>query len=140
MSAAIHRGRCNCGAIRYAVNGDPQAVVACHCLNCQRQSGGAFSVNWLLTADQLELEGQPKLYMDPNSESGTPVERHFCGNCGSPIISKSANLPGMAILKAGTLEERAGFAPQMHCWTDTAFSWDQVPEGIPSTPRNPPPA
>lgn len=140
MTGSTHSGGCNCRSIRYDITGEPQAVVACHCLNCQRQSGAAFSVNLLLTDDQLAMTGEARVYLDPDTASGTPVERHFCANCGSPILSRSANLPGMSIVKAGTLDERDGFTPQMHCWTDTAFSWFTAPDGIPTTPGNPPQA
>lgn len=137
MTGATHQGGCNCRQIRYEFTGEPQAVVACHCLNCQREGGGAFSVNLLLTNEQFTLHGEPKIYADGDTESGAPVYRHFCGNCGSPIISTAAGVPGMSILKAGTLDERVGFAPQMQCWTDTAFSWAVLPGDLPSTPRNP---
>jgi hypothetical protein len=135
---ATHKGGCNCGALRYEFTGEPQVVVACHCLNCQRQGGGEFSVNLLLADDQFTLAGQAKVYTDNDSESGRPVLRHFCGNCGSPIISTSESVPGMSILKAGTLDERTGFAPQMQCWTDTAFDWGRnLMKDIPSSERNP---
>lgn len=132
-----HTGRCNCGRLSYEFTGEPQAVIACHCLNCQRQGGGAFSVNLLLSDDQFALRGEPRVYVDGDTQSGEPVLRHFCPDCGSPIISKSAHAPGMSILKAGTLDERAGFAPQAQCWTETAFDWVRMPETLASFPRNP---
>ena len=38
-------GRCLCGQITYEISGDLIATAVCHCDHCQRQSGGAFSVN-----------------------------------------------------------------------------------------------
>ena len=137
MTENVHKGGCNCGQIRYEFKGKPQAVVACHCLNCQRQGGGAFSVNLLLSDEQFTLQGETRVYADNDTESGAPVMRHFCATCGSPIISTAAGVPGMSILKAGTLDERVGFAPQMQCWTDTAFDWAVLPGDLPSSPRNP---
>lgn len=137
MAGNVHSGGCNCGRIRYQFEGEPQAVVACHCLNCQRQGGAAFSINLLLPDDRLAITGDLKVYTDGDTESGKPVYRHFCPDCGSPIISRSDQVPGLSIVKAGTLDERHGFEPQMHCWTDTAFDWFQLPEGMPASPRNP---
>jgi hypothetical protein len=137
MSAKVHTGGCNCGQLRYEIRGEPSVVLACHCLNCQRQSGSAFSVNLIITADQLTLHGEPKVYDDANTESGQHAYRHFCGHCGSPILTTSALFPHIRVIKAGTLDERKGFAPQAHCWTDTAFDWFQLPAGMPASPRNP---
>jgi len=38
-------GRCLCGDVRYTSAAEPVVVALCHCTHCQRQSGGAFSVN-----------------------------------------------------------------------------------------------
>jgi hypothetical protein len=37
-------GGCLCGQVRYSTNADPAFVVVCHCKNCQKQTGSAFSV------------------------------------------------------------------------------------------------
>lgn len=37
-------GGCQCGAIRYEISGPPAAVYACHCTECQKQSGSAFAM------------------------------------------------------------------------------------------------
>lgn len=138
MSDKRHEGGCNCGNLRYEIRGEPQAVVVCHCLNCQRQSGAAFSVNLIVTNDQFTFKGEPKIYADHDTESGKPVHRHFCGDCGSPILSLSDLSPDISVVKAGSLDERTGFEPQAQCWTDTAFSWGSDLFGhLPSSPRNP---
>jgi hypothetical protein len=41
-------GGCNCGKIRYSVKASPLATVVCHCDNCQKTSGAAFSVNFVV--------------------------------------------------------------------------------------------
>ncbi len=38
-------GGCLCGNIRYSGEADPLLTVICNCKNCQKTSGGAFSVN-----------------------------------------------------------------------------------------------
>ena len=32
-------GGCLCGQVRYSANADPTIVAACHCKNCQKQTG-----------------------------------------------------------------------------------------------------
>jgi hypothetical protein len=42
-----HTGSCQCGAIRYEIRAAPQLVYTCHCTECQRPTGSAFSVTSL---------------------------------------------------------------------------------------------
>ena len=41
----MQTGRCLCGAVTWELSGDLIMTAICHCDHCQRQSGGAFSVN-----------------------------------------------------------------------------------------------
>lgn len=138
MTEKVHTGGCNCRQLHYEIKGEPGLVMACLCLNCQRQSGAAFSVNLIISEEQLTLHGDPKIYVDKDTDSGNFAYRHFCGNCGSPILTTSDLFPNIRVIKAGTLDEREGFAPQAVCWTDTAFDWGKdLLKGIPASPRNP---
>ena len=98
-------GGCNCGAIRYKIDAKPVVVAQCHCKNCQRQSGSAFSVNLMVPAAAVTTSGELTTYTDTDTASGNPVYRRFCGTCGSPIFSDLAQGGGMTIVKAGTLDD-----------------------------------
>ena len=37
-------GGCLCGKVRYSADVDPTFVAVCHCKNCQKSTGSAFSV------------------------------------------------------------------------------------------------
>ena len=50
-------GRCLCGAVTYSVDADPVVQVACHCTDCQRQTGGPFSVIVGVPRASLSVEG-----------------------------------------------------------------------------------
>src|SRR5690606_7582726 len=78
------RGGCNCGAIRYELHSLPLAVAACHCENCRRQSGAAYSLNLVVPAASMVISGHCSRFED-RGDSGQPVVREFCGQCGSPI-------------------------------------------------------
>ena len=53
-------GGCACGEVRYRLASDPLIVHCCQCLNCQKQTGGAFVINMLIEADRVELlAGEP---------------------------------------------------------------------------------
>lgn len=130
-------GGCNCGAVRYEIAGAPLAVIACHCTSCRRQSGAAFSVNLVVRADKMRVDGALASWMDPDTESGAPIERQFCAQCGSPVRSVPTAAPKMIALKAGTLDAPEVFAPQMHIWTRSALPWVAVPDGLPRFEKGP---
>lgn len=122
-------GHCLCGAITWELTGDLIATAVCHCDHCQRQSGGAFSVNLIGHVSQLNVDGELKVYGDPgDDESGTVhVERRFCGNCGSPIVSELMGANGVIALKAGTLDDKSQIAPTVEAWCEHKQPWVDLP-------------
>lgn len=129
-------GGCNCGQVRYSIAAQPVAVAQCHCSNCRRQSGSAFSVNLVVPKDAVTSSGEMTCYVDGDTASGNPVNRKFCPKCGSPIFSELAAGP-MVVVKAGTLDDPAPFAPGISVWTSTRLPWVEVAQGIPCFERNP---
>jgi hypothetical protein len=125
-------GRCLCGAISYEIDSAPAVMGVCHCKNCQRQAGSAFSTLAGVPRAEFHLSGEPKLYRDSDTDSGNSVERYFCGNCGSPIYSDLPGIPDTIYLKTGTLDDTGGFAPQFHVWCDSKQEWVELREGVPT--------
>jgi hypothetical protein len=102
------QGGCLCGAVRYVLKGEPQAAAICHCTHCQKQSGSLFSFNLFISEAHYEQRGETIVYED-RGDSGHPSYRHYCGSCGSPIITKVSTLPGRVQAKAGTLDSMEGY-------------------------------
>ena len=96
-------GGCLCGKVRYSANADPAMVAVCHCKNCQKQAGTAFSLVVAIPKSAMIIEAPLKMYHD-RGDSGQPVERNFCPECGSPITSDVAVMPELTFIKAGTLD------------------------------------
>ncbi|WP_454689801.1 GFA family protein [Achromobacter aloeverae] len=133
----VREGGCLCGTVRYKVKDEPQAVVICHCTHCRRASGSAFSVNLLVKEGDYEQTGETKFLVD-TGDSGQPSYRHFCGNCGSPIMTKATNLLGMVLVKAGTLDEQDGLQPRVEIYTEHAMKWHVPVAGAVRFPQAPP--
>jgi hypothetical protein len=115
-------GGCLCGAVRYELRSEPAMTAVCHCTHCQRQSGAMFSTNIVVPEADYVQHGETKVYQD-TGDSGQPVYRHFCGRCGSPIVSRVAAMPGAVMLKAGTLDDLHGLKPAVEVYTDHAAEW-----------------
>ena len=124
----MQTGRCLCGAVTYELSGDPIATAVCHCEHCQRQSGGAFSVNLITHESQLAVTGELTTYED-RGEHGDDVyvRRRFCGSCGSPIVSELAKSAGIIAVKAGTLDDRSVVQPTVEAWCVDRQPWVSLP-------------
>ena len=80
-----------------------------------------------VAAAQMTITGELKTYED-RGESGDPVWRRFCGNCGSPILSDLPSQQGLHFVKAGTLDDVSGLDPKLHFWTQSAQPWVRFAE------------
>ncbi|BEV00268.1 GFA family protein [Novosphingobium olei] len=117
-----HTGGCLCGAIRYTIAIDPPIQAVCHCKNCQKQAGSAYSMLVGVPQSAIAITGEPKVYMD-KGDSGASVTRQFCGTCGSPLFSLVESAPGLVFVKAGTLDDTTGFKPSAQFWTKSRQDW-----------------
>ena len=124
-------GKCLCGNVTYRLANTPLKLDVCHCKNCQRQAGSAFSTLAPVPKAEFSMKGEPKLYVDGDTSSGNSVERHFCGNCGSPIYSALPGQPDVIYLKTGTMDDTSAFKPMFNVWCSTKQNWVELPEGVP---------
>ena len=129
-------GGCLCGQVHYSGEAQPVFQAVCHCKNCQRQAGSAFSVIVGVPRGTLTVTGTLKTWHDKGDSGGT-VDRLFCPECGSPVFSETPANPALAFLKAGTLDDPSWVTPQIHIWTESAMACTVLPEGIPAFPKNP---
>ena len=129
-------GGCQCGRVRYRVTGDPLYLVACHCKECQRQSGSAFGMSLMVRAADFTVQGELRMF-ERVADSGRTLRCFFCPECGTRIYHEPAYAAGVVNIKAGTLDETAGLEPQLHTWTDSKQGWVPIPAGMPTNPRQP---
>lgn len=123
-------GHCLCGKVTYELSGEPIATTVCHCSHCQRQSGGAFSVNVIALPDQLTVTGELGTYVETGeNDDGEYVHRRFCPSCGSPIVSEMLQA-GIVAVKAGTLDDTSHIRPAVEVWCTDRQPWVEL-AGIP---------
>jgi hypothetical protein len=74
-------GGCQCGAVRYRVDGELGRASLCHCRMCQKALGGPFGAFVSVQiADLVWTRGTRKRFQSSNT-----VQRGFCGDCGAPL-------------------------------------------------------
>ena len=119
----VREGGCQCGHVRYAVAGDPISVGVCHCRECQRQTGSAFGMSFVVPKDAFRLlSGRVKSFTRP-SDSGRPVVCAFCPECGTRIYHEANWLPGTLNVKPGTFDDPSFLRPTAEVWTVRKHPW-----------------
>lgn len=129
-------GGCLCGAVRYRSSSEPLMTAVCHCKNCQKQTGTSFSLLVAVPRNDFTVNGKTKIFQD-TGDSGKPVNRHFCPECGSPIYSDVTALEDRLFVKAGTLDDASALIPAAHIFCDSAQPWFSLGSDVPQFPRSP---
>ena len=127
-------GQCRCGACRYEIDmeGLP-AVYACHCHICQRVSGRAFSVQAVVPDAKLTVSG-PIVVREITTEDRTSTQR-FCGECLARVYNTNTSRPGLAVVRAGTLDRSEELVCKAHIYTAYKQGWVTLPEDVPQWPE-----
>ena len=117
-------GSCLCGSVTYTCDADPIASANCHCRDCQKSSGAAFSTVVLVPADALKISGESlAVFRTTGDDHGEEAQRHFCTNCGSQVVTASDAFAGVVFLKAGTLDDSSLVQPAIDVWAESKQAW-----------------
>ncbi len=116
-------GGCACRAIRYEIRAEPIRMLKCHCRDCQRASGSAYAALMVVPKETFRVEGEPR-YFDLTGDSGMPISRGFCPQCGSPVAIMLAAVPEVVVIQAASLDDPSRFAPTYELFTSYAQPWD----------------
>lgn len=128
------QGGCQCGAIRYEVNGTPQHVALCHCSDC-RKSAGAPMVSWAAFAEAefTLLQGDLTIF----NSSGNAL-RSFCPTCGTGIAYRNAEfLPGIVDIQSATLDDPNALPAGAHIQIAERIGWMAEAHILPEFQRFP---
>jgi hypothetical protein len=126
---SVFSGGCACGAVRYDCSTSPITMVNCHCRDCQRASGSAYSPTVLIpTATFRLVRGEPR-YHEITAANGNIVRRTFCAECGSPLFASSSAHPEMTGVRAGSLDDPSWFRAERDVWIGSAQPWDVLSPG-----------
>lgn len=131
-------GGCRCGRVRYRVRGGLPNAYACHCRDCQTWSGSAFSLQALVPETALEVSGEPALF-ELTSPSGHVSRQRACPVCFTRVYNTNSARPGIAGLRAGTLDRSDELKIVAHIWTIRKLDGVVIPDGIARWEQSAPP-
>jgi hypothetical protein len=98
------RAQCSCGQLAAICEGEPVRVSVCHCLECKRRSGSAFSNNARFLEAKVSFEGRSKEYTRV-SDTGNRVTYFFCPECGTTVHYKIDAQPGLVAIPVGAFAD-----------------------------------
>ena len=101
-----HSGGCQCGAVRYRVDGPLNEPHLCHCRMCQKAAGNYFMpLAGAGPGDLVITRGEPAWFA-----SSAPVRRGFCRDCGTPLFFGHVE-GGYVAVTLGSLDDPAAVKP-----------------------------
>lgn len=125
-------GGCSCGAVRYRLTSRPMFTNCCHCLDCQKQTGGAFAINAMIETSRIEMLAGEPVVIDMPSPSGRGHEIHRCPQCEVALWSNYGRRTWMRFVRVATLDDPHAIEPDAHIFTRSKVPWVRLPEGTPA--------
>lgn len=89
----FYSGGCQCGAVRFHIEGALESASICHCRMCQKAFGSFYAP--LASIGEAKLtwtRDEPKRFQSSNH-----VSRGFCPECGTPLTYEAPDGVGLAI-------------------------------------------
>lgn len=134
MKKITREGGCQCGTVRYLVEGEPLMVAICHCTTCRRANAAPVVAWAMFSKDQVEFSGSLPTKYAASSE----VARGFCGRCGTQLTFEATYLPGLMDITVGSLDDPESVTPTMHYWHSEHLSWVEFSDDLARHPEFPP--
>jgi hypothetical protein len=118
----IHSGGCQCGAVRFRVEGALGDASICHCRMCQKAVGNLYAALVSMRGARLEwTRGEPKRFRSSNY-----AFRGFCGECGTPLTYEA---PDGVALTIGAFDDPSVLAPTIQWGTEAKLPYvDHIPD------------
>lgn len=134
----VRTAQCHCGDLVLRCDGEPRKISMCHCLDCQRRTGSAFSVAVFYDRQKVHITGSADFFQRI-SASGFPVDFKFCPRCGSNVFWEPARMPSLIGVGLGAFGSPDFPQPQQSVWTRDKHRWLALPPEMAAYDLNPPP-
>ncbi|EGP84204.1 unnamed protein product [Zymoseptoria tritici ST99CH_1A5] len=119
-------GSCVCGDWTYEYSGEPGGVAVCHCKPCQKTAGLNGSYNLIIPEGNFKKLSGSDFKYSRKGDSGKSVNYSNCGKCATVMIADIEAMPGVVLVKGGTLDDESVMAkaePKVELYTKNRPSW-----------------
>jgi hypothetical protein len=128
------KASCQCGQLKVSVPGPTIAVVACHCIDCQKRSGSPFGEAAYYPNEQIGIEGQSKQFTRPTDAGGT-FDQFFCAHCGTTVFMRGTKNPDVTGIPIGLFDTPHEMQPIRSVWEDRRHRWVEITTAEQHYPR-----
>ncbi|MEE2527208.1 GFA family protein [Hyphobacterium sp. HN65] len=116
-------GGCQCGRVRFETSGEPRFIANCHCRDCRKATGAAFSTWVGFESNQITWKGEPDRFA-----SSEGVQRGFCKTCGTPLTYQGEKWPDETHILIGVFDQPETYTPKGDVFTEDALPFSK-PKG-----------
>jgi hypothetical protein len=128
------RASCQCGQLAVEVPGATVAVVACHCIACQKRSGSPFGQAAYYPHQQVTIIGESRSFVRPTDAGGT-FEQFFCPHCGTTVTMRGTKNPDVTGIPIGLFDDPHMMRPVRSVWEEHRHDWIEIPTAVQHFPR-----
>jgi len=129
-------GHCECGRVRYLVNGDISDFSHCHCSQCRRLHGAAFATFAGVSRNKFQyVSGEDDTKIYASSEYN---ERVFCAECGSTILVDPGQEPDALYISMSTVEGNPPHPEGYHAYVGSKAEWHEITDDLEQYDTEPP--
>jgi len=126
---SVRTASCSCGQLVATVTSDPVRVSICHCLACQRRTGGVFGVQARFAADSVSVSGASKEYLRVGDDD-SQIRFHFCPACGATVHYTIDGHEELIAIPVGAFADPSFPAPTSSVYEGRMHSWVRVPSNV----------
>ncbi len=119
---------CTCGQLTATTSAEPVRISVCHCLACQRRTGGVFAAQARFPADAVATSGVSTSFVRVGDEGGR-CTFHFCPTCGATVYYVVEGQDLIAI-PVGAFADPTFPAPNFSVYEERMHSWVKMPDDI----------
>lgn len=119
------QAQCQCGQLTVEMPGPSPAIVACHCIDCQRRSGSPFGVVVYYPTEMLKISGASKKYVRQTAAGGE-FRTYFCPGCGSTVHMDGDKNVGMTGIPVGAIADPNFPPPLRSVWEQSMHKWVNI--------------
>ncbi len=129
-------GHCECGRVRFEIDGDINDFSHCHCSQCRRLHGAAYATFAGVSRHEFRYssgEDDVSVYA-----SSATHDRVFCSVCGSNIFVALDSEPDTLYVSMGAIEGDPPRPTGYHIFVGSKAPWHEILDDLKQYNEEPP--
>lgn len=116
---------CRCGQLTATCSGDPVRVSVCHCLACQRRTGGPFAAQARFAVAAVQMGGEWRVW-ERVADSGRRAWFRWCPDCGATVAYTNEGMDDQIAIPVGAFADPAFPAPGFSVYENRKHPWIEI--------------